>query len=310
MSLLAQGGTLLGATPVFTEDFNTDHTASWTVNSAGTTVDFVANFFYDYSAIGVPASPNGTGTVGLKMGVNNASGIFGGFSVSPTGQSFSGDYRVSFDLWQNYVGPLGPGGSGTTQLSLYGIGTSGTVNSWIGGWSAAAGVGFGTTLDGGSASDYRAYSSAALAGYPSGSSVYQAPSGAINNSAAYYSSYTPQTAPAAQLGLYPGQTGATDPGETSFLWRRVVIDVSGGFANWSIDGLPLARIDLSTVSTGGGNIFLGMDDTNATSSADPNRVALNVTLIDNILVEVPEPSTISLLILGLPFLLRRRKAVA
>src|SRR5207249_9050534 len=134
---------------------------------------------------------------------------------------------------------------------------------WIGGFTAsgAQGLGFGTTLDGGSASDYRAYSSAAISGYPSGSPVYQAPGGAVNNSNAYYAFYTPQPAPAAQLALYPGQTGTTDPGETSFIWRRVVIDVADGFAYWSIDGLALAKVDLSTVTLGGGDIFFGHDDT-------------------------------------------------
>ena len=312
-TILAASGSVWGA--LYTQDFNVDDTANWTVNpsTGANTTDFVADFFYDYSAIGVPAAPNGTGTRGLKMTCNNSSGVFGGFSVSPTGQSFSGYYKVSFDMWQNYVGPLGPGGSGTTQLSLYGVGATGTTPSWIGGWNVNGnqGLGFGTTLDGGSASDYRAYSSAALSSYAAGNAVYQAPAGAINNSAAYYAVYTPQSAPAAQVGLYPGQTGSTDPGETAFLWRRVVIEVSGGFATWSIDGLPLAKIDLSTVALGGSNIFFGHDDSNATSSTDPNRVALNVTLIDNVLVEtvVPEPGTFSLLLVGLPLLaLRRKKA--
>ena len=117
-------------------------------------------------------------TRGLKMTANNSGGVFSGFSVSPNGQSFSGNYRVKFHMWQNYVGPLGPGGSGTTQLSTYGIGTAGNVAFWPGAATKES-VAFGTTLDGGSASDYRAYSSAAPTSYPSGSTVYAAPGGAI-----------------------------------------------------------------------------------------------------------------------------------
>jgi len=296
----------------YSEDFNADHTANWTVNASGgaNSTDTTADFFYDYSAVGVPAAPNGTGTRGLKMTCNNSSGVFGGFSVSPLLQSFSGNYRLAFDMWQNYVGPLGPGGSGTTQLTLYGVGTTGTTASWIGGFAATGeqGLGFGTTLDGGSAADYRVYSSAATASYPSGNAVYQAPGGAINNSNAYYAFYTPQSAPAAQVGLFPGQTGSTDPGETSFIWRRVTIDVADGFAYWAIDGLPLAKVNLSTVTLGGSNIFLGYDDTNATSSTDPNRLALNVALIDNITVgdtPVPEPASLGLLSLGSLAVIRR-----
>lgn len=291
------------AAPLYSQNFDVDDTANWTVNpsTGANTTDYVSDFFYDYSAIGVPAAPNGTGTRGLKMTANNTTGVFGGFTTSPTGQNFSGEYRVSFDMWQNYAGPIGPGGNGTTQFSQYGIGTAGTASQWIGSTNTKDSVSFGTTLDGGSASDFRAYSSAANTSYPSGNAVYQAPAGAINNSAAYYMTAYPSVAgPASQTGIYPGQTGSTDAGETAFTWRRVVIDVAGGFATWSIDGTPLARVNLSTVTLGGGNILFGHSDTNAGASTDLNDVALNVTLIDNIDVSaIPEPASAMLLFVGL-----------
>jgi hypothetical protein len=291
--------------PLFSEDFNVDPTASWTVNDPGLS-DTIADFHYDYSAIGVPAAPNGAGTRGLKMTANNSGGVFSGFSVSPTGQSFAGNYRVEFDMWQNYVGPVGPGGSGTTQLSTYGIGTSGTTAFWPGAATKES-VGFGATLDGGSASDYRAYSSAAPTSYASGNAVYQAPGGAINESDSYYMSAFPsESAPAAQVLLFPGQTGSTSAGEISFKWRRVVIDVSGGFATWTVDGLPIASVDLSTVTLGGGNIFFGHSDTNAGSSTDPNDSLLNVTLIDNIRV-IPEPGSVVMCLMAAFGLFARRR---
>jgi hypothetical protein len=301
------------AATLYSQDFNVDDTANWTVlpSTGANTTDYVADFFYDYSGIGVPAAPSGTGTRGLKMTANNSSGVFGGITTSPNGQSFSGNYTVTFDMWQNYVGPLGIGGSGTTQFTQYGIGTAGTATQWIGSASKDS-VTFGTTLDGGSATDYRAYSSAANTSYPNGNAVYQAPGGQINNSNAYYAVYAPQAAPANQVTLYSGQAGSTDPGETSFKWRQVKIEVINGVAYWSIDGLPLAKVDLSTVTLGGGNILLGHSDTNATSSTDANRVALNVTLIDNISVtDVPEPCTLLLYALGAIgslFVRRRRSA--
>ena len=283
------------AQTIFMDDFDDGLSAlNWTVNDPGLS-DITADFFYDYSAIGVPPAPNGTGTRGLKMTANNNDGIFSGFSVSPNGQSFSGNYRVVFDMWQNYVGPLGAGGSGTTQLSTFGIGTAGDVAFWPGAATKES-VSFGATLDGGSASDFRAYSSAAPTSYPSGDPVYFAAS--TNGSDAYYAGFGGESAPAAQVAAFSGQTGVTDAGETSFAWRRVVIDVSGGFATWSVDGLPLARVDLSTVTLGGGNILFGHSDTNATSSADPNDSLLNITLIDNVRV-VPEPTALTLCLLGL-----------
>ena len=289
---LAFAGVSLAA-PLYTENFDVDPTASWTVNDPALS-DILVDFNYDYSAIGVPAAPGGATTRGLKMTANNSGGVFSGFSVSPTGKSFSGNYTVSFDMWQNYVGPLGPGGSGTTQLSTFGIGTAGSVAIWPGG-STGESVMFGSTLDGGSSVDIRAYSSAAGTGYPDASPVFSAGAhaGNRNNSDAYYAGFTPQSAPPAQLGLFPGQTGSTDAGETSFAWRHVVIDVAGGFATWSIDGLAMAKVDLSTVTLGGGNIFFGHSDTNAGSSTDANRTLLNVTLIDNVQV-VPEPSCLVL----------------
>jgi len=54
---------------------------------------------------------------------------------------------------------------------------------------------------------------------------------------------------------------------------------------------------MSTVSLGGGNILFGHSDTNAGASTDANRVALNVTLIDNVkveTVEIPEPTSVLL----------------
>lgn len=293
------------AAPLYSENFDVDPTANWMVNDPGLS-DVLADFHYDYSAIGVPPAPGGVSTRGLKMTANNSGGVFSGFSVSPKGQSFSGKYRVMFDIWQNYVGPLGPGGSGTTQLSTYGIGTAGNVAFWPGAATKES-VAFATTLDGGSASDFRAYSTAAPTSYAAGNAVYQAPAGAINNTDAYYAAFTGQTAPAAQVGLFAGQTGTTDAGETSFKWRKVVIDVANGFANWSIDGLPLAKVDLSTVTLGGGNILFGHSDTNAGSSTDPNDSLLNVTIIDNVVV-VPEPTTVVLLMLsGLTGLLGARR---
>jgi hypothetical protein len=279
----AMAWSAVGSAQLYQEDFNVDPTASWTVNDPGLS-DAFADFFYDYSAIGVPAAPNGSGTRGLKMTANNSGGVFSGFSVSPTGESFTGDYRLSFDLWQNYVGPLGPGGSGSTQLSMFGIGTAGTVAVWPGSVPKES-VMFGVTLDGGSAVDYRAYSSVAPAVYPDGDPVYAAPGGATNGSDAYYSGFGGGGAPAAQVLMFAGQTGSTDAGEVAFVWRRVVIEVIDERATWSIDGLPIATVDLTTVSLGGGNILFGHSDVNATSSTDPNDSLLNVTLIDNVRVD-------------------------
>ena len=60
------------------------------------------DFFFDYSTIGIPSAPNSGGTTrGMKLQANLSGDVFGGFSVSPTGENFSGDYTVSFEVWWN-----------------------------------------------------------------------------------------------------------------------------------------------------------------------------------------------------------------
>lgn len=299
-ALCAMSSVASAVPALYSEDFNVDNSANWTVNDPAVT-DILVDFSYDYSAIGVP-SANGSDTLGLKMTANNSAGVFGGFSVSPTGQSFGSNYTVTFDMWQNYVGPLGVGGSGTTQLSYAGVGTSGTVGTYPG---IADSVYMGVTLDGGSSADYRAYSPAAVASYPGGDPVYAAPLGNRNGSDPYYAQFGGAAAPGDQVTLFPGQTGVTDGGEPAFDWVSVEIVVAGNITTMSIDGLLIATVDTSAMTLGGSNILFGHSDTNGTSSIDPNDFLLNVTLIDNVVV-TPEPASLALLGLGGLAMIRRR----
>jgi hypothetical protein len=298
LSLLLLSGPPVLAASLYTQNFEVDPTASWTVNTGPS--DSSADFFFDYSTVGIPVAPSGSGTHGLKLQANLFNGIFSGFSVSPNGQNFTGDYKVTFDWWANFNGPFPGGGSGSTNLSTFGIGTAGASAQWPGGVQDS--VWFAATGDGGSSSDWRAYSTAAPTSYISGSPVYSALT--TNHSDLYYASFGGKEAPAAQLALYPQQTGTTAAGTAGMAWHQVGIDKSGGFVTWTVDGLQIAQIDLNTVTLKGGNIFFGHSDTNATSSTDPNDVNLLFTLIDNINVNAkvtaaPEPATMLLLGLGL-----------
>ncbi|MBX3112440.1 MAG: PEP-CTERM sorting domain-containing protein [Fimbriimonadaceae bacterium] len=285
---------------LFSDDFDADHTSNWTVNNGPT--DSVADFFFDYSKLGIP-SANGAGgsTRGLMMLANQSSGIFGGLSVSPTGQSFTGNYRVSADIWLNFVGPAPGGGSGSTQLGGMGIGTDGATAQWPGN---ANSVYFMTTTDGNSSADWRAYSSAATSGYGNGDPVYYAPS--RNASDPYYAVFGGVTPPAAQTALFPSQTGATQAGNIAFGWHKSVIEVVNGLATWSVDGLKIATVDLGTVNLAGSNILFNYSDTNSSSSTDANDF-LNTVVYDNVSVEsVPEPGTMALLGLGVAAVVRKR----
>ena len=298
---------------VYNQNFDVDDTANWTVNKAPATTDVAADFFFDYSSVGIPSAPNSGGTTrGARLQANQSSGVFGGLSVSPTGQSFSGNYELRFDMWLSFNGPAPVGGSGSTQLGGAGIGTSGTSAQWPGG--AQDSIWFAATADGNSSSDWRAYSPTAPTSYTAPSGVYAAGTGtspdARNQSHPYYAGFGNVTAPAAQVALYPQQSGNTLTGSAGWAWHDVSILKIGNTITWSVDGLLLATLNASddTANTGD-NILLMYSDTNTTSSTDPNDVNLLFGLFDNLRVTmVPEPSALALVGLGgLAMMLRRRK---
>jgi hypothetical protein len=298
---------------LYTQSFEVDPAADWTVNSGPS--DVAADFFFDYSTVGIPTAPSAPGTRGMKLQANQISGVFGGMSVSPNGQNFGGTYTVKFDWWANFNGPFPVGGSGSTQLSSFGVGTSGTVAQWPGGTQDS--IWFAATGDGNSSSDWRAYSPTTPTRYADtvvGIYAAGAAAGSTNASDPYYAGLGNTAAPAEQLALFPQQSGTTLVGSAGMGWHEVEIAVRLLNVTWTVDGLLIATVPLldDTVNTGN-NIFFGHSDTNSTSSTDPNDAALLFTLIDNIsvtddAVSVPEPGTLALLVLGLAgIVLSRRK---
>ncbi|RIK83867.1 MAG: hypothetical protein DCC67_05585 [Planctomycetota bacterium] len=291
LTLAASAALTARAAVLYSENFDVDPTANWVVNNGPS--DAAANFHFDYSTAGIPSAPNSTGgtTRGLKLQANQANGVFSGVSVSPVGKSFSGNHRVMFDWWSNYNGPAPVGGSGSTQLSTFGIGTSGAVPQWPGGTQDS--IWFAATGDGNSSSDWRAYSPTAPTRYGDGSGVYAAgtQAGSSNASDPYYASFGSVSPPAAQTALFAQQTGTSLVGSSAFEWHQVVIDRSGASVTWTVDGVRIATVPVAddTAATGN-NIFFGHSDTNATSSTDANDVNLLFTLIDNVRV-VPEPAS-------------------
>lgn len=290
LAALASLGTQAHA-QLFSDNFDSDSTANWTVNASSGS--HPVNFFFDYSEVGIPSAPRSTGgsTMGLKLQANTAGGVFGGVSVSPTGAAFTGNYVVSFDMWLNFNGGFPAGGNGSTQAGGAGILTAGSSAQWAGGTQDS--VWFAVTGDGNSSVDYRAYSPAAATGYLDASGVFAAGTTGSprNQSNAYYSGFGGNTAPQDQIDLYPGQTGTTLVGSQGMEWHQVDITYENSIATFKIDGLTIATVDATTAGTlGGSNFLLNYFDTNATSSTDPNAGALLFGLYDNVTVTaVPEP---------------------
>lgn len=303
---LALASPAVGQT-LYSQDFDVDDTANWTVN--GGPSDESADFFFDYSTLGIPAAPNSAGgsTRGVKLQANVFDGIFGGMSVSPNGQSFTGDYSMTFDWWENSLGPLDVGATGSTQLGQFGIQTSGTFANWPG---SADGTFFAITGDGGSAVDYRIYSIERSVSYqfPANTDIngdmipdsmdglgqpiddhatYLAAS--RNNTAALYATAFPgnQSAPTLQQTTYASQTGATQAGAAGFAWNAMEIRKVGNIVSLFANGVEILKVDQTNYVTpnAGTNILLGHADINAgTNQVDPNFATLEFSLFDNLKV--------------------------
>lgn len=74
---------------LYSENFDVDNTANWTVNKGLNPTGSTSNFFFDYSTYGIVSAPGSGGTTrGLRLDANVANGIFSGQSVSPNGPTY------------------------------------------------------------------------------------------------------------------------------------------------------------------------------------------------------------------------------
>ena len=273
---------------VYQDDFDTDSSAGWTVSQSS--ADTAAVFAYDYSADGIPSAPNSVGgtTSGLKLTANMADGAAAGLSASPNGQSFTGNYVLSFDLWMNANGPFPLGGTGSTEYNSAAVGLTASGLVWSG--SAPAGVAwFSVSGEGGSSRDYRAWAGPTE---QVGGPAYFA--GSQNASDAHYTAVFPggQEAPLAQQTAYAQQSGGLGVGTIGFAWREVVVEKIDRKVTWFIDGLPIASLsadgDGASVE---GNIAVGYYDPFPSLS---DNEALSFSVVDNVKVEaIPEPPAIA-----------------
>lgn len=277
-------------TTVFRADFDDGNASGWTVNKSS--ADTFATFGHDYAANGIPSAPHSVGgtTRGVKLEANRTTGAAAAVSLSPIGQSFSGDHRLRFDVWINVNGPLPGGGVGSTEFITSGVGTVGSRVQWTGTGSTADGTWFAFDGDGGvsdtttSLGDYSALAGTVLQSVASG--VYAAGTDALarGNGHPYYVAAVPGAvgAPAAQKAAYAQQTGVLNAGAAGFAWHDVIVSRRGSTVDWIIDGVRMATV--SGVSTSPANVFVGYWDPFTSISDNP---ALSFGLVDNVRVEIP-----------------------
>ena len=268
---------------LFADSFETsDSATNWIVNSVNSG-DAAADFAFDYSTLYVPTMPGGGTTRALRFRLNELTGApINAISASPLGLNLSGDYRLKFKMWNNYNGPMFDGGAGSTMHLTAGVGTT-ADHANLATSAASDGIWFGLDGDGGSTfavGDADAYIATDLQADASG--VYSA--GTANNPRStthpYYSVWGGITAPAAQLANYPGQTGASQPGNMGVAWHTVVITKATNAVTWIIDGIPIATVPADTLPNG--NVFVGFEDIFAGASGVP---AMSFALVDNLRVE-------------------------
>ncbi len=266
---------------LFADDFDADTSAAWHINASG--ADTSVAFAYDYSADGIPSAPNSIGgtTLGIRLEANMIPpGAIEAITLSPLGESFSGQYTLQFDMWINANGPFPAGGAGSTEFVTGGVG----CNNAAANQSDVTGSGawFAVDGEGGSSRDFRAHKDSVEQSIASGQ--YHVASN--NNTDTTLSGFfAPKSAPALQQANFPQQTGTTAAGSAGFQWRQfeVVVDQSAGTALWRIDGLDIATVDANVGSSVGlsGNISIGYMDP-FTSVSD--NAALSFGLIDNVRV--------------------------
>ena len=216
---------------VWLDNFDANTAANWVMNRSST--DCRVTFNYNYATYGIPSAPNSTNgtTRGVKFEANVSLTNAAAINISPTGQSFGGDYRLHFDLWLNANGPFPAGGNGSTQHGTAGVGTAGNKVQWTGTGTTADGFWFAADNEGQASdtsttamNDFGAFTSTTYHSAASGVYAAGTASDARGNLNSYYASTFPggQTAPAAQA-----QSGALAVGTIGFAWRDVIISKTG-----------------------------------------------------------------------------------
>ena len=273
---------------VFSDDFDANTATNWIVNRSS--ADSAVAFDFDYSALGIPAAPHSAGTTrGVQLKANLTLGVVAALSISPTNQSFSGDYRVHFDGWINVNGPFPGGGVGSTEFLTAGLGTAGNRVEWTGTGSSADGYYFSADGEGGvsatstTSGDYGAYSNATLLAPGSGVYLAGTDTSARDNANTYYTAaFSGQSAPRLQVFDYAQQSGVLNSGTLGFAWHDVIVSRRGSTVDWVVDGIRVATISNATFAAS--NVFVGFWDPFASLTDNTN---LNFGLVDNVRVEVP-----------------------
>ena len=259
---------------VWGDDFDTDTSASWTTvaKDAGDT----AAFHFDYSTRSIPSAPNSGGTTrGLMMEANTTAGPAdaSGISAYPIGQSFAGDFKLSWDMYISWDS------GGSTEHACSGINHAGTkLNASASVGSDTDGVYFAAASDGdvgqgsssldGSIKDYNAYWG------NNGAAPTRRALALWDNGHALFS------------GLFPSVTGdpvgASVIGSPGRQWVAGEVEQLDGVVTWRLDGEVISQ-EANASGFESGNIMLGFFD----HFSGQNTTGNSFIIFDNVSVSVP-----------------------
>ena len=245
VALVAIGGVcrVAPAQVLYTENFNDGNAASrWTTSPSGNT-NYAINYAYDYVAAGIPLAPSGTSSTGLWMKANTSGAQIGSVMAFPSGQNFSGNQTLSFDLWFGVSGS-----TATTEFGIFGLMHTSTnsqapTGATPGLGPSPNGVDYAMTGDTGAARDVRVY--------VTGTEVTGTAGGYARNNLLVQE----QQAAPYNFAYQPFLTSTTAMAANQ--WLKVAVTAYSGTTLFQVNGQTWAR---SATLSGTGNIMLGYMD--------------------------------------------------
>jgi hypothetical protein len=246
----------------------------------------------------IPPAPGGTSTTGMRVSVNDTSGLIANMQLLPKavggGNVTVGDnFKIGFDMWINYNGGNG-GGTGSTQHMAAGLNVAGTGDTGFApGSTIQPGYLFTSTGEGGNSGDYRINTNDTGDDGPTYEKVnanwtgvrevnYDHVTGAylggdINPDEAQNSYFE---------SLFPTGTAET-PGAPGKQWVHVTIEQHGNAVEYSMNGKHVASLFLSNTMSGVPTFGLYDRNTGTAGAEQPDLFML----YDNIAVTQLAPTT-------------------